>query len=61
MKNVGLFDNLFGTNPEYTVKDNKTGKETLVRDAKELEKLALEKQQKNPDKPNDFWQHIFSR
>ncbi|MBR3319100.1 hypothetical protein IKG06_01175 [Candidatus Saccharibacteria bacterium] len=58
---MGLFENLFGTNPQYTVKDNKTGKETQVRDAKDLEKLAASEQGKNPDKPVDLFQRIFSR
>ena len=58
---MGLFENLFGTSPQYTVKDNKTGKETQVRDAKDLEKLAASEQGKNPDKPVDLFQRIFSK
>ena len=61
MKNVGLFENLFGTNPEYTVRNKKTKEEVTVRDAKELEKLAAREQGKDPNKPDDFWQRIFSR
>ena len=58
---MGLFDNLIGTNPQFTVTDNKTGKQVVVRDAKELEKLAAREQDKNPDKPRPLFERIFSK
>ena len=58
---MGFLENIFGTNPQYTIKDNKTGKETTVRDAKELEKYAAREQDKDPNKPVDFFQRIFSK
>lgn len=58
---MGLFENLFGTNPEYTVRNNKTKEEVDVRDAKELEKYGAREQGKDPNKPDDFFQRIFSR
>ena len=58
---MGLLDNLFGNNPDYTVRDNKTRQEVDIRDAKDLEKYAVRQQGKDPNKPDDFWQRIFSR
>lgn len=59
---MGLIGNIFGTNPQYTVRDNKTGEERLVQDAKDLEKFAEREQDKDkPEKPDDFWSRLFSR
>ena len=58
---MGLFENLIGTNPQYTVRDNKTGEEKQVRDARELEKLAAQERGKNPDQPKPFFERVFSR
>ena len=58
---MGFLENIFGTNPQYTVKDNKTGEQVTVRDARELEKYAAREQGKDPDKPADFFQRLFSR
>ena len=59
---MGLLENLVGTNPQYTVRDNKTGEERQVQDAKDLEKYAAREQGKDrPEKPDDFFSRIFSR
>lgn len=59
---MGFFENLFGTNPQYTVRDNKTGQERQVQDAKELEKYAEREQDKDKyGKPDDIFSRIFSR
>lgn len=59
---MGFFENLFGTNPQYTVRDNKTGEERQVQDAKDLEKFAEREQGKDkPEKPDDFFSRLFSR
>jgi hypothetical protein len=58
---VGFLENIIGTNPQFTVTDNKTGKQVTVQDAKELEKLAAREQGKDPDKPKPFFERIFSR
>ena len=58
---MGFLENLFGTNPEFTVTNNKTGKEVQARDARELERYAAREQDKDPDKPADFFQRLFSR
>lgn len=52
---------LFGLthfNEDYTVKDNRTGKETNILDAKELEQYARDEQKNQDDKPKDLWQRI---
>ncbi|MBQ2638184.1 hypothetical protein IJF89_00690 [Candidatus Saccharibacteria bacterium] len=57
MKNVALFG-LTHFNEDYTVKDNRTGKETNILDAKELEQYARDEQKNQDDKPKDLWQRI---
>ena len=52
---------LFGLthfNEDYTVTDNRTGKETNILDAKELEQYARDEQKNQDDKPKDLWQRI---
>ena len=59
---MGFLENLFGTNSQYTVRDNKTGEERQVQDARDLEKFAEREQDKDrPEKPDDFFSRIFSR
>ncbi|MBR3594984.1 hypothetical protein IKL45_01960 [Candidatus Saccharibacteria bacterium] len=60
---VGLLENLLGIQQpdDYTVKDNRTGRETGVRDAEELEKFARQQQDDRYGEHKDFIQRIFSR
>lgn len=62
---MGLLENLFGLNPEYAVREYKTGEETLFYNAKDLEEFAKQEQEQEQeqadDEPKDFFQRIFSR
>ena len=59
---MGFLENLFGTNPQYTVRDNKTGEERQVRDAKELEKYAEREQDKDTSgKPDPLFMRLTRR
>lgn len=59
---MGFLENIFGIKQpaDYTVKNNRTGKETPVRDVKELEKFVEQEQHENyAEKPDPFIQRIF--
>ena len=60
---MGLLENVLGIkqSDDYTVKDNRTGREVDVRDAKDLEKFAQERQREHEEDHRDFFQRIFSR
>ncbi|MBR5389639.1 hypothetical protein IK146_03715 [Candidatus Saccharibacteria bacterium] len=58
---MGFLENIIGTNPQYTVIDNKTGEKIIVRNPKELEKYAAQEQDRNPDKPKPFFDRLFSK
>ena len=60
---MGFLENIFGIEQpdEYTVKDNRTGREVGVKDAEDLEKFAREQQDARYGEHKDFIQRIFSK
>ena len=60
---MGFLENVLGLKQpsDYTVKDNRTGCEKDIRDAKDLEKFAREQQDTRYGEHKDFIQRIFSR